>query len=560
MLGLVSNSSGTLPVDVLKAALPIGLGLASAAFLTLKLSHSSNGFSSDKSIPTVPLRPGDTTHDAEYREGPDLFLSRCEQEFGPVFNCYIQGQSVTAVSGRLVREVFLNDNFSFSDAIDDMTGIRAFTQSVVKSNGDPDNTLAHEMIRDNISPNLPLFTPRIVDLLESILDNKLGYCEAKLVKNPLLIIQEMVASAMANVFMGPEVAKDPKVIETFSQCTYDFAKILEGTRTKASWNAFFNRRKYGNKMLNPMHHHVQVLVTAAAPVILERRRQEAEALAKHEAGDTMAHYERPLDVLQKFLDNFDKYHFVDLEDVCGHILMLVLASVHTTSDTSTNLCYYLAAFPECMEPLLEEQNEVLDQMTQEREKLRQDQMDKDEVQSMDDFKGTDLDPAKDREFSAQALKKMVKMDSFVREIFRYRTERLSLVHTARKRVMLSNGMYISEGAKVIINNHSVHQNMEMQGEDVSDFRPWRFVGKTKNATKAATDYLPFGMGKHACPGRFLAIQQLKTVGSLMISKYSKIDVQDKSKAKAVLLSRLGDPLATGLIFTSRGSNAKTSKE
>ena len=143
----------------------------------------------------VPLRPGDTTHDAEYREDPDLFLSRCEQEFGPVFNCYIQGQSVTAVSGRLVREVFMNEDFSFPDAIDEMTGIRAFVQSVIKSNGDPDNTLAHELVRDNISPNLPMFTPRIVDLLESILDKGIGRCEAKLVENPLLIIQEMVASA-----------------------------------------------------------------------------------------------------------------------------------------------------------------------------------------------------------------------------------------------------------------------------------------------------------------------------------------------------------------------------
>ena len=301
---------------------------------------------------------------------------------------------------------------------------------------------------------------------------------------------------MANVFVGPEISKDRKVIDTFVQCTYDFGKMLEGTRTKSSWNAFFNRRKYGSKILNPMHHHVQVLANAAAPVVLERRRQETEILAKHDAGDTDAQYERPLDILQRLLDNFDKYHFVDLEDVCGHILLLVLASVHTTSDTSANLCYYLAAFPECIESLLEEQNEVLDQMTQERENLRQSQLDKNEGQSLDGFKGTDLDPAKDREFSAQAMKKMVKMDSFVREIFRYRTERLSLVHIARKRIVLSNGMYISQGAKAIINNHSVHQNMDMQGEDTAEFRPWRFVGKTKTATKAATDYLPFGMGKY----------------------------------------------------------------
>ena len=57
--------------------------------------------------------------------------------------------------------------------------------------------------------------------------------------------------------------------------------------------------------------------------------------------------------------------------------------------------------------------------------------------------------------------------------------------------------------------------------------------------------------RHACPGRFLAIQELKTVGVLMVSNYSKIEIQDPSKTKKALLSRIGDPIDTGLIFTSR---------
>ena len=58
----------------------------------------------------------------------------------------------------------------------------------------------------------------------------------------------------------------------------------------------------------------------------------------------------------------------------------------------------------------------------------------------------------------------------------------------------------------------------------------------------------------------MAIQQLKTVGSLMVSKYSKIEIQDKSKTKTTLLSRLGDPFATGLVFTSRDIDNKTGEK
>ncbi|KAG0057664.1 hypothetical protein BGZ83_005603 [Gryganskiella cystojenkinii] len=550
---MVSTTPGATPTDILRVALPIGIGLASAAYLTLKLTQSTNsGFSTDKSIPMVPLRPGDSTHDAEYVVDPDAFLARCEKAYGPVFNCHIQGQPLTVVSGPLVREIFTSDHFSFLDALDDMTGLKTYMKAIFKNN-DPDHIPSHEIVRDNITPNLPLFTPRIVDLLMMTLEKELGHCERKLVENPFVFIQEMIANATANVFVGPDVAKDRRVINTFIECTYDFGRVLMTFNSKTTWSAFLNRLKYGNKMLNPLQRHVINLTEAATPVIMERRRQEAEIQACIDAGDKDAVYERPLDILQKLLDNFDKYKFVDLEDVFAQILWLVLASVHTTSESSANLCYYLAAYPEYMQSLWDEQEEVLDQITREREQTRQKQLEDSQVASREAFTGTELDPVKDRDFSISTLKRMVKMDSFVREIFRYRAERLQLTHAARQRFTFSNGMYISKGAKVIVNHHSLYQATDLQGEDPSKFRPWRFVGKAKTATKASIDYLPFGMGMHACPGRFLAIQEIKTVGSLLISKYSRIEIQDKSKTKEVLFAKFGAPVPTGLIFTSRGA-------
>ncbi|KAF9948259.1 hypothetical protein BGZ70_002284 [Mortierella alpina] len=523
MLTLLSGSTSMAPTDALKVAIPLGLGLASAAYLTIKLTASS-GFSTDKSIPMASLRPGETTHDKEYFEDQDAFLQRCEEEYGPVFNIHYMGTSYTVISGAQIREVFLNEDFSSSDAIEELTGMRTFLMSMIKSNREVDSRVIHEIVRDNISPNLALFTPRIVKELEKNLEKELGVCPAeeggKLVEKPVLVLQEMVANAMANVFVGPEIAKSRKVIDTFITVAGDFGK-----RTEIN-------------VLNPLQVHVQVLVDAATPVILERRRQEAEAI---EQG---IEYQRPDDIMQRFLDNFDKYNFVDLEDVCGHLLILILASVHTTTDTSTNLLYYMAAYPQYMDKLLEEQQQVLDAIQQERELLRQDLLSKGEAID------ADLDPSHDRDLSAAAVKRMVHMDSFVREVFRNRTERLSLMHHARKNIKLSSGIVISKGSDVIINMRSAHQGPD-QGEDVTEFQPWRFVGKSKPATKVGVDFLPFGMGRHACPGRFLAMQELKTIGVLMVSKYSKIEVQDPKKLKTVLRSRLGEPTATGLIFTSR---------
>ncbi|KAF9564469.1 hypothetical protein EC968_004492 [Mortierella alpina] len=519
MLGLASTFTGAVPVDILKAVVPVGIGMASAAYLTLKMVSQTV----DKSIPTVALRSGDSTHDAEYRDDPDLFLSRCEEEYGPVFNVYILNQCLTVISGPMVREVFMNEDFSFGDALDDVTGIRAFSMSIIKSNRHPDSPILHELIRDNISPNLPLFAPRIVEQMVSIIDTSLGHYDHKLVDNPLLVFQDMIASATGN----------RKVIDTFIQCTYDFGKVLGKDNRKSFWYTFQNKATYGNGVMNPLHKHVQVLVDAATPVVLERRKQEAEAAEKG------IEYERPLDILQKMLDNFDKYNFVDLEDVCGHLLLLVLLSVHTTSDTSH------------MDMLLQEQHQVLDEIAKEREEQRQSKLQSGAAHSPKDFDGTDLDPKMDRDLSAAAVKRMTHVDSFVREISRYRTERLQLQHQARKNIVLSNGMTIHKGRTVIINLRSDHLNDETQGEDPTEFRPWRFVGKAKSATKVSFDYLAFGMGRHACPGRFLAIQELKTVSILIVSKYSRLEIQDPSKTKKALLTRIGDSVPTGIIFTSR---------
>ncbi|KAF9933011.1 hypothetical protein BGZ67_004495 [Mortierella alpina] len=328
----------------------------------------------------------------------------------------------------------------------------------------------------------------------------------------------MIASAMATVFMGHEIGKQRKVLDTFIDCTGDLARLLDPISTTNTWRPYFAKAKYG--VANPLQKHIRVLVEAATPVVQERRRQEAVALEKG------IDYTPPLDIMQNVLDNFD-------------------------NDSSTYLSYFLAAFPEYIDELYQEQLEVLDQICREREEQRQSKLKSGEIGSVKAFAGTDLDPRNDRDFSSLAVKRMVKMDSFVRESMRFRADRASVPHTARRDVVLSNGMTIRKGRMIMVNFQSTHLNPGMQGEDPAEFRPWRFVGKGKAATKVGTDFLFFGMGKHACPGRFLAIQEVKTVGALMVSRYSKIELQDPSQRMKALRSLLGEKVPTGLYFTRR---------
>ncbi|KAG0296625.1 hypothetical protein BGZ97_004487, partial [Linnemannia gamsii] len=190
---------------------------------------------------------------------------------------------------------------------------------------------------------------------------------------------------------------------------------------------------------------------------------------------------------------------------------------------------------------------LFDEQAKDRKEQRQSYREKGTLSS---FENTDLDPSLDREISEFVIKKAVKLDSFLKEIFRHRIERLGSSHMARKDVMLSTRHVIRKSEKVIVNLRSVHQD-KAHGDDLTEFRPWRFVGKNPGAAKASKDFMPFGLGKNTCPGRFLAVHDLKILATLVVTKYSNLVSQDKQKQSGMLTSPLVYSRLTGLYFTSR---------
>jgi len=145
------------------------------------------------------LRPGDSTHDKEYNDDQDAFLQRCEEEYGPTFNILLLGKTYTVVSGPLIREVIMNSDFSSVEAIEELQHVNAYFNTIRKSNWDMDHRTLHALVKDNVTPYLSIFTPRIVEQLEKNLDHELSKCPVqdggRLVKNPLLPLNGMVGSA-----------------------------------------------------------------------------------------------------------------------------------------------------------------------------------------------------------------------------------------------------------------------------------------------------------------------------------------------------------------------------
>ncbi|OAA76640.1 Cytochrome P450 [Akanthomyces lecanii RCEF 1005] len=178
-------------------------------------------------------------------------------------------------------------------------------------------------------------------------------------------------------------------------------------------------------------------------------------------------------------------------DLISGQLQLNFVAIHTTSTLMSDVLLDLCAFPEYTPKLREEICRVV---------------------SEDGWKKT-------------AMYKLKRMDSFVKESLRLRPQ--SMI-TARRMtteaVALPDGTKIPRGSSVMVPtitamlDPSIYPNPHhFDGE-----RFLRMREQNENAAQLVTtgaNYLGFGIGKHSCPGRFLAANEIKVALCHILLKY-----------------------------------------
>ncbi|KAI9039121.1 cytochrome P450 [Aspergillus affinis] len=116
------------------------------------------------------------------------------------------------------------------------------------------------------------------------------------------------------------------------------------------------------------------------------------------------------------------------------------------------------------------------------------------------------------------------LDSFVREVLRMKGDILSVVRMTTRDVQV--GQYIIPKGKLVLpgvrfSNLSASYNGELPNE----FRADRWFGGKRSAVTTGPGFLVFGMGKWACPGRFLAVAEMKLL-ILTLIKAAAVGVAD----------------------------------
>ncbi|KAK4497556.1 hypothetical protein PRZ48_012007 [Zasmidium cellare] len=137
------------------------------------------------------------------------------------------------------------------------------------------------------------------------------------------------------------------------------------------------------------------------------------------------------------------------------------------------------------------------------------------------------------------IREMTKLDSLLRETLRYHPMTpQGLVRQVVKPGGLTtpDGVYLPEGTHVHSIVKNMHHDLDLFGAGADEFDPLRYYKpEQKSAVHISSDFLPWGLGKHACPGRFFAVHLMKLMLGELFLKYDFENLGEKPKPV-----RLGD--------------------
>lgn len=175
------------------------------------------------------------------------------------------------------------------------------------------------------------------------------------------------------------------------------------------------------------------------------------------------------------------------------ILMTNFAALHTTTMSFTYVMYELATRPKYVQPLREE------------------------IEAVTGEEG----------WSRDAMHKLWKVDSFIKECLRVSNfSFLAAARIALKDLTFSNGMTIPAGSMIGVPFDAIHTdaNNYVDPESFDGFRFEKMRSQEGENIKhqimsLSPDFILFGHGRQACPGRFFVANELKAMLAHALLKY-----------------------------------------
>ncbi|KAG9286061.1 hypothetical protein G9A89_022738 [Geosiphon pyriformis] len=465
--------------------------------------------------PLVPYKYPLIGHTYEIRDDCEGFLRRCREKYGDIYNIYQYGEVYTIAGKDCTHEFLANKHANFLDAIE-----MIFPLTKILGTDKPKNREASiKLIRDQVNPLIPKTIEKFQERAKIAFEKHLGLSEEpKTVYSLDKKIREIVSFSGAFLVFGEELSYDTELISSCAGFTNDIFEFFNIPRTLAFIHPWLHRQKVEWKIRvgeNPAERNRAKLIKKL-PKIVENRIKEMR-----EQGDK---YNPPFDFVQKILDDNVAG---EKENIDYNLMAILIYSIIFVSIAGTSV--------KLSDAIIDYANETdyQKELQEEQEKIAQEY-------------------GADKFITIPQLEKMVKLQSFIKESIRYNEEFLGLpkVNLSSSPITLSNGYQIPPKRTVFCDLLSVKESEEYHGSDPTKFDPRRYLNKNSSTTLVSRTYLPFGLGRNACPGRFLAMTYVKILLSMIIRNY-KVSFASGAKPKKTVFEGRFIPSSDGVIFEKR---------
>ncbi|CAB5156425.1 uncharacterized protein OCT59_016143 [Rhizophagus irregularis] len=449
-------------------------------------------------------------HTYIYLTNSEEFLKQCKKEYGEIFSLYLWGEVKTIVGKEHLQEVLKrDDSFDAGIAFERLLPLSVILKHLAKFQN------STKVLKEYVMNKLKTYTERMQKNLNFATQKYIGDCdEPKIISNVYDTMTKIICYPIADIFVGKELSQYEEIINTFSDFTIDAAKI---SMIPPVLDFIYPRLQYYInciilKIYNPAVKHQRILIKHLKNQIYKRLQE------KEKYGDS---WKRPADFLQDLLEeeSFDPNN-INYAEIADKICLFIFVSIHTTSNSCTHVIMDLASRPEYIQELYKEQLEVRKEA---------------------DENGI---------LPFEALNNMKKLDSFIRESLRLSESISTLPHVVTKDYTFANGLQVPKDRAVHLYTDDVYLDESLQGPNPKSFEPFRHLETNASATKIGKNFLLFGGGKHACPGRQLAINEVKFFLHNVILKYNLRTESGKIEGPKMIGPRKF-PSEAGIVFEKR---------
>ncbi|KAJ3488342.1 hypothetical protein NLI96_g2932 [Meripilus lineatus] len=426
-------------------------------------------------IPTVgPSAPG-FSYIGTFRilrHGKDMVERGYRKYKGGTFKIALADRWLVVFSGtQLVQGAvkFPDEKFSFSEAISELIQIKYTLGKSLR-----DDPYHVEIIRSQLTRHIARELPAIHDEIVEAFTEVIPPREEWTAVLALPAMGAIVARVSNRVFLGLPMCRNLEYLRIAVSHTIDIVNA-------SNYLSFFPHilKPFASALFNASQQSFRDGVRLLRPLI-EDRLQRAHEQGKEWPGKPW--------IIDEAVERKQ-----NVEEIVRRLLFFNFAAIHTSSNSFTHALYHLAANPEYMKPLRDEAEAVI----------------------------------KEEGWTKAGMRKLRRLDSFMKESLRLNgINCTSLTRKALTEVTLSDGTFIPAGTICVAASGATHTDDENY-PNALDFSPFRFSEMREKEGEnighqfvtTASDYISFGHGRHACPGRFFAANELKAMMTYLVLTY-----------------------------------------